>query len=110
MLKNTGFLKSAFPSEDRLCFLFKARQRPFFRRLLGVLWPVEENVCSEVGLCKLFCLKVNERDRQWLRYLGTKFELLGAKEVLGVLMQSALLFCDSQGGACGCRGSSSDCL
>lgn len=35
-LKNTGFLKNAFPSEDRLCFLSQARQRPFFGGLFGV--------------------------------------------------------------------------
>lgn len=38
MLKNTGFLKSAFLYQDRLGFLFKARQRPFFGGQFGVLW------------------------------------------------------------------------
>lgn len=41
-LKNTGFLKSVFLSlsKDGLCFLFKARQEPFFGGLFGVLWAV----------------------------------------------------------------------
>lgn len=72
MLKNTGFLKSV------LCSL---QCQTFLWGLFGVLWAVLEKVCSEVGLCKSFFLRENEREIHWARYLGTKFALRGANEV-----------------------------
>ena len=67
-------------SEDR--FLFKARLRPFlWEDCLVFCGLCRRTFFSEVGLCKLFCLRENERDLQWVRYSGTKFGLRGANEV-----------------------------
>lgn len=85
-LKNIGFLKSV------LCSLWSQNSSGVGGGggLFGVLWAALKKVCSEVGLCKLFCLRENKGGMSRERY----FRVARCKWAvwLGVLMQSAPLF------------------
>lgn len=96
-LKNIGFLKSV------LCSLWSQNSSGVGGGgLFGVLWAVLKKVCSEVGLCKLFCLRENKGGMSRERY----FRVASCKWAvwLGVLMQSAPLFLCYLGRVFGCRG------